>query len=91
MRYTREQMRSTINEWQDSGLSKKAFCREREINYATFHYWYKRMETPPSRGFAEVHIGTERHCGGCELIFPSGARMIFEGEPSATWLRALVG
>jgi hypothetical protein len=42
MRYTQEQMQVTVNEWQNSKLSKKEFCRELNINYPTFHYWCKR-------------------------------------------------
>jgi len=54
MKYTSEQMQLAIHEWQISGLSKKAFCRERDIMYQSFHYWYKRLIKTPSPGFTEV-------------------------------------
>ena len=92
MKYTSEQMQQAIHEWQTSGLSKKAFCRERNITNQTFHYWFKRLNktSSPSPGFTEVTIQSSRRTGGCEIIFPSGARMILQEEPSASWLRELL-
>jgi hypothetical protein len=90
MKYTAEQMQVAINEWQISGLSKKTFCRERNITYQTFHYWCKRILKAPSSGFAEVLLPPVERTGGCEIVLPSGARMIFEGEPTASWLREVL-
>ena len=38
-------METSVNAWKNSGLSKKAFCRDWDIPYQTFHYWCKRVET----------------------------------------------
>lgn len=89
MRHTQEQMQTAINEWQQSELSKKAFCRQQNITYSTFHYWLKRVGSSADAGFTEINV-EQGHCSGCELIFPSGTRMVFQGEPSASWLRELV-
>ena len=89
MRHTQEQMLATIQEWQKSGLSKKAFCRQREITYQTFHYWCKRVLSGKAKGFTEVKVVDQGHCT-CELIFPSGARMVFQDQPSVVWVRELV-
>lgn len=88
MKRTQEQMQSAIGEWQQSGLNKKAFCRERSISYSTFHYWLKRLDSASTSGFAEIKVTDVRV--GCEILFPSGIRMTLQGEPSATWLRELV-
>ena len=90
MKYTEEQMRQTISEWKLSGLTKKAFCRERNIVYHTFHYWFNRINKATSSGFTEISLPARKMNGSCELIFPSGARMIFDGEPSASWLREVL-
>ena len=92
MKYTSEQMQLAIDEWQASGLSKKAFCRERNITNQTFHYWFKRLNkiSSPSPGFTEVTIQSGGRTSGCEIIFPSGARMILQEEPSASWLREVL-
>jgi hypothetical protein len=90
MRYTQEEMKAVISEWQNSGQSKKEFCRDRKIVYQTFHYWFKRLSGARSSGFSEVKIPVSNQIGSFELIFPSGARMTFQGEPSASWLRDLI-
>jgi transposase-like protein len=90
MRYTEEQMNIVIKEWQQSGLSKKAFCHQRGITNSTFHYWLKRFSG--SGGFAEVKVRSSSHCSSnaCEVVFPSGVRMMFSEQPSVQWLRELV-
>lgn len=90
MRYTQEQMEATIKEWKQSGLNKKAFCRQHGITYPTFHYWYKRISGPS--GFTEVKVASSPAGGGSayELVFPSGARMVFQEAPAVAWLRELV-
>lgn len=90
MKYTEEQMQVAINEWQTSGLSKKAFCRQRNIVYQTFHNWFKRIAKSPASGFTEVTLPPNEPYAGCEIMFPSGARMILRGEPSASWLREVL-
>ena len=37
----REQMFSMIRNWQQSGVSQKAYCEQNKIGYHVFHYWYK--------------------------------------------------
>src|SRR5690606_30279316 len=80
MKYTEEQMRETIKEWQVSGLSKKAFCRERGIVYQTFHNWFNRINKNRSSGFTEIALPPRKSGESCEIIFPSGVRMIFDCE-----------
>jgi len=82
-------MQQAINEWRQSGLSKKAFCNQRNITEQTFYYWVKRVGEERVAGFTQVHV--ERLPSSVnEVIFPSGTRMVFQGEPSASWLRELV-
>lgn len=90
MKRTQEQMQATITEWKNSGLSKKAFCLDRKITYQTFHYWFKRLSVESSSGFAEMKIPGSLHTSSFELTFASGARMTFQGEPTAAWLRELL-
>ena len=90
MKHTSEQMQLVVSEWQGSGLSKKEFCRQRNITYQTFHYWCKRLVSVPTTGFTEIRVQGHERAGGKEIVFPCGARMIFHGEPSASWLRELL-
>lgn len=90
MKYTAEQVQVAIKEWQVSGLSKKAFCLQRNICPQTFYNWLKRRDKTESAGFTEVTLPGREQGNSCEVIFPSGARMILQGEPSASWLRELL-
>jgi hypothetical protein len=36
----RTQMLQMITQWQQSGLSQRAFCANNNIAYHVFHYWY---------------------------------------------------
>ncbi|MGC9494430.1 IS66 family insertion sequence element accessory protein TnpA [Vibrio genomosp. F10] len=33
-----------VSNQQESGLSIPTFCKEYDINYATFHYWLKKLK-----------------------------------------------
>jgi len=47
-----------INEWQQSGLSQKAFCTSNNIAYHVFHYWYRvyRSDQTATPSFLPVNI-----------------------------------
>lgn len=90
MKYTAEQIQVAINEWQVSGLSKKAFCLQRDICPQTFYNWLKRKNETASSGFTEVTLPGREQNISCEVVFPSGTRMILQGEPSASWLREVL-
>ena len=90
MKHTSEEMQVVIREWQTSGSSKKTFCHQRDIKYQTFQYWYKRLADASSSGFTEVRVDSGARAGAFEIVFPPGARMLLQGEPSASWLREVL-
>ena len=90
MKHTSEEMQGVIKEWQTSGLSKKAFCSQRNIKEHTFHYWCRRLTETSSPGFTEVALDSDSGAGKFEIIFPSGVRLILPGEPSPVWLREVL-
>ena len=88
---TSEKMRKLYTEWQQSDLSRKAFCKQENVNYATFNYWHKQFSSDQETGFAEISIPLKQESDfASELIFPSGARMVFHSAPLASWLKELV-
>lgn len=90
MKRTLSQMQEICRQWEQSGLSRRAFCKQYNIAYQTFNYWHKRIDPKEGSGFTEVVLPVKRNM--CfELTFPSGARMSFEGEPCVNWLKALIG
>jgi hypothetical protein len=85
-------MEDLYQQWQESGLSRKAFCQLHDLSYATFNYWFKRLhDTGPSAptGFTELNVPSTA-AFSLEVVFPSGSRLVFQHEPSATWLRELL-
>ena len=38
-----EQKFAYCEQWKQSGLSKKAFCKEKNISMGSFHYWYHQL------------------------------------------------
>ena len=85
-----EQKRLVYTRWQESGLSRMAFCKREQISYASFNYWHKQFsEEKPPAGFSEVVLSPPSSCT-TELIFPSGVRMVFHSEPPAGWLKELL-
>lgn len=89
MRRTLSQMQGICQQWEQSGLSRRVFCNQHNIAHQTFNYWYKRITSKESSGFAEVTLPASRKAS-VEVVFPSGVRIIFEGEPSVGLLRELV-
>jgi transposase-like protein len=39
MQFTQEEKASHLKQWEQSGLSQSAYCREHQIGFATFQYW----------------------------------------------------
>lgn len=88
-----EQMFNMIVSWQQSGLTQKSFCKQHDIVYHVFHYWYRRFRLfhTPSKpeGFIAIKIDAPDICAA-ELILPDGRRLVFHQPVSSDFLKALV-
>lgn len=89
MRRTLSQMQEICHQWEQSGLSRRLFCNQNNIAHQTFNYWYKRIRTKETSGFAELSLPASKKAP-VDIVFPSGVRITFEGEPSVNWLKELV-
>jgi hypothetical protein len=72
---TRELMFSKIREWQASGLSQMAFCKQSNVAYGNFHYWYKRfrsVDSPAQAGFSPLQVLDLAPGIFASVIFSSG-------------------
>lgn len=61
----RERMLSMIADWHQSGMSKKAYCLENEINEATFYYWFSRSKG--NIAVSECFIAIDKSCKKAKL------------------------
>lgn len=93
-----QQFFEAIKRWQQSGISQKAWCKQNNMAYHVFHYWYRRFrnqhsesEVPNKNSF--VHLQVQDHLSGtawCELVLANGQRLFFHQPVSAAFIKSLL-
>ena len=85
-----------VSNQQESGLSVPQFCKEHDINYATFHYWLKKLKQTDDEQVVHQVVMNDRPPLGLEAVvvhLPNGLRAELPTSlPLAqiqTWLKAL--
>ncbi len=89
----KQQMFDHIDQWQQSGLTQKAFCEQVNLSYHIFHYWYKRYrnrEGEPVSSFIKLAVSSPSICSAAEILLPDGKRILFHQGVSADYLKALI-
>jgi hypothetical protein len=93
----RTEMFFLIEQWKGSGLSQKAYCRQQNLSYHVFHYWYKvyRDEKGEDSGKQASFIPLRlqqpiTHSAVMELILSDGKRILFHQQPTSEFLKALL-
>ena len=90
------QMFEMIEQWQQSGLTQKAYCQQQSIKHHSFYYWYKcyRQQHPDtdnkSSSFVKLRIEKSGGTPSVEIIFPGGIRLLFHDPVSSNYLKALI-
>jgi hypothetical protein len=85
-----------IEQWQQSGLTQRAFCLQNSISYHVFHYWYKRYrdarpETDKrASSFIKLKVSPADMYAHAELILPDGKRLLFHHPVSSDYLKAII-
>lgn len=88
-------------QWQSSGLTKVAFCKENKIVKSTFHYWIKKLhEKEPSSstrgsGFSQIPVQplapvSQDQQALAVINFPSGVRVELFSPVEASFLKQLM-
>ena len=82
-----------VKEWQESKLSQKQYCRERNLAYHRFHHYYRKFRDqqtkPASSSFVQINPATGSPFA--EFCFPGGSRVIFHQPVSIEYLKGLAG
>jgi transposase-like protein len=90
VRYGAEDRERLIQAQAQSGLTKRAFCAQRQINLTTFYAWAKRksvaVQTP---AFAQVEIAAGLQAA-VEVLLPNGARVGIRHQGRRDELAALI-
>lgn len=68
-----------LNQWQESNLSRAAYCRQHQLNYERFQYWFKKQSKNTQPKLIAVTskepIQTIPEETFCRLILNNGNRL----------------
>lgn len=94
-RRTREEMFPIVESWQQSGLTKKAFCKEQGIIKSVFFYWYKKYrEENESGGFIPLNSGVSHAIApghSIEIQYPNGIVLRLPANTPTNLVRQYIG
>jgi|ERR1017187_3339462 hypothetical protein len=80
--------------FKSSGQTVAAFCKKENISPNTFFYWRKKLsknESAEKVGFIPLQKASESFfLGFAEVIFPSGARIVFHRPVPFSELKQLM-
>ena len=88
-------MKALYADWQQSGLSKKAFCQQIGIPHSSFFYWIKKFnsrEHSPAPDFTELDFSASFSGEPVflEIEYPTGARIKLYRQAEASWIKSLL-
>lgn len=93
----RNTMFSLIENWQQSGLSQRAFCEQHQIVPHVFYYWYKCYRAQndvafvqPAKRFIELHAHNTQGEAAIEVLLLSGHRIYFNQPVAASFIKAVI-
>lgn len=89
-------MLGMIEEWQNSGITKKEFCEAHNIPQWKFYYWLKRYNQKGNDvpgHFVPVSTGKKKpsQTTGLEIQYPNGVKIILPAGTGLQLIRALTG
>lgn len=91
-RYSAEDRERLTEEYTESGLTKKDFCRQRRICPGTFYGWIKKqreLNTPAvASGFAEINV--QLPDSAVEVLLSNGSRIVIPHMSDHDKLVALI-
>lgn len=67
-----QEMISLIDQWQESGKTQQAFCKEHNLAFSKFYYWLKRYRSGVNgNSFLPLEINQGLN-SGFEIRYPDG-------------------
>ena len=82
-----------IEEWQQSSLTQKEFCKKVNIGYHIFHYWYKKYKSVYTQqegpGFISLEVKESANKPSAEIFLSNGTRLVLKSVDSA-FIRSLI-
>ena len=93
---TKAERQGHIEAWHQSGLSKREYCKEHEINFMTFYSWFKKPKQqnskPAEQKFIPVEVTAADTCASAfaTLTFSNELTLELHREVSAQFLKHLI-
>jgi hypothetical protein len=93
----KQDMFDHINRWQQSALSQKQYCKQNNMPYHVFHYWYKRYRDEHDSGhqsssFIPMNVQSPALPGPViEVLLVDGTRLLFHQHVNSDYLKAIIG
>lgn len=93
---SQEEKETHLNQWKESGLSKKDYCEHTGINYWAFKRWcyqygYVKKRGPRSQnGFIQLKPTSIHPTGNMVVIYPNGVRIQLPATNNKELLRTLI-
>jgi transposase-like protein len=85
-----QQWTKRITEFERSGLSRQAWCKQEGVKPNTLDYWRKRLRDRAPALVPMVVTGAAAGSVAIEITLPNGTRVRATNEADAEWLSALI-
>lgn len=90
----REKMFASIASWRRSELSQKEWCKQQDIPYHIFHYWYRvyreeHLQAGNDGSFVKLSVKPEADAS-CEVVFADGTKILFREPVTVHYLKSLL-
>ena len=81
--------RDHLARFEDSGLSRAAYCRQHRLATHSFDYWRRRLGAAPSRALVPVVVSAPSSVSGLQVRVGE-ARLSMPASVDPTWLGRLL-
>ena len=84
-------MRQHIEACKTSGLYVEQYCKEQNLNPATYYYWRKKLENVSKTNtgsFIQLQPIQQSSC--VEIIFTNGVKIYFESLVPVDYIKQLI-
>lgn len=87
-----EEISAMISDWQTSGLSKKQFCLQKEINYQTFIGWMiqRRNRSAREKKFIPLEVEPQPKGIFAEIHLSAAKKIILHYPVSADFIQVII-
>ncbi len=85
----RSEMFSIVEQWQQSGMSQKAFSQEKGINIYTLRYWINKSSRQQNESSGFVQLNEPSVADIC-LRYPNGVELLLPVHTSLSLIKGLI-